>query len=437
MHKLQLLWISLIVVLGLISTTCFAQGQKDVAWLSPVVGEGYGVQVKEGDVATDELRMMRDAGLGYVRFVMPWYAVEQSRDRFDWSYFDRFVQKMREAGLKAVIVLGAGHPDYTGTIALKGNEIVSEGTINPAPADDAARAAFARYAAEAVRHFGATDIVWEIWNEPDQDIFWAPKANANDYAALANEACWAMRKVEPSVRIVGPATAETPGHWGALIPGFMTAILKSTVADCFDALSVHPYRDRETPPETVGAAYEKFRAFIAAQTPTGRKNLSFLSTEWGFPTTEVTEYEQAAYLLRTYLLNTLHGVPLSIWYEWRDSRDGANDPEAHFGLLDRRRRPKEAYLTLKSFLPPLVGAKLEKRLEVGNPEDYVLWLQHPVKGHSLVYWTSDPQGDTNLMIRCEEGAIRGQEIRLTTMPQRVDCGATVPDITAVHYRVVK
>lgn len=283
MHKLQLLWISLIVVLGLISTTCFAQGQKDVAWLSPVVGEGYGVQVKEGDVATDELRMMRDAGLGYVRFVMPWYAVEQSRDRFDWSYFDRFVQKMREAGLKAVIVLGAGHPDYTGTIALKGNEIVSEGTINPAPADDAARAAFARYAAEAVRHFGATDIVWEIWNEPDQDIFWAPKANANDYAALANEACWAMRKVEPSVRIVGPATAETPGHWGALIPGFMTAILKSTVADCFDALSVHPYRDRETHRKRLAPPMKSFEPLSRRKRPQEEKTCLFFRPSGAFP----------------------------------------------------------------------------------------------------------------------------------------------------------
>jgi hypothetical protein len=217
----------------------------------------------------------------------------------------------------------------------------------------------------------------------------------------------------------------------------MSSILKSTAADCLDALSIHPYRDREVPPETVGVAYEKFRAFIAAQTPAGRKILSFIATEWGFPTTEVTEHEQAAYLLRTYLLNTLYGVPVSIWYEWRNSREGADNAEAHFGLLDRRRHPKEAYLALKAFLPPLSGAKLEKRLDVGNPSDYVLWLRHPKKGHALVYWTSDPHGDTNLMARCGDSPSRGQEFRLTTMPQRADCGDMAPEITAIHYRAVK
>lgn len=423
------------LIIGLVALTLSTAvcAEEKTKWLEPVVGHGYGVQVKEGRTGDDELRMIKAAGLSYVRFVIPWAAVEKGKGSYRWTQFDRFIKRMRRHGLKAVIVIGGGHPDYTGTMKAPEGNIDHIDTYVLAPSTDEHRAAFVRYAAATIKHYGAKDIVWEIWNEPDHDRFWAPKANVDDYTALANEACWAMRKEEPSARIVGPGMADTPGQWGGLLPGFLGAVLQSPVADCLDAVSVHPYRDYVKPPETVGAAYKNLRKFIKTHSQEGKGNLPVLSTEWGFTMFDVTEEEQAAFLLRSFMLNTLYKVPLSIWYEWRDARPGPKDPEAHFGLLNIKRKPKLSYKTLKAFLPPLRGAKIEKRIDVGNPEDYVLQLKHPDEKYHLVYWSADTKTDTRLLYKCGEKG-RNIEIDLSAMPKRVDCKKDMPIISAYHYK---
>ena len=45
-----------------------------------------------------------------------------------------------------------------------GNRLYDHGQ---APRSDSARAAFARFAAAAARHFRGQGVIWEIWNEPN------------------------------------------------------------------------------------------------------------------------------------------------------------------------------------------------------------------------------------------------------------------------------
>ncbi len=422
------------LILGFLALiSCPVQAQDKPTWLDPVVGTGYGVQVKEGRTGDDELRMIKAAGLSYVRFVIPWAAVEKGKGSFVWGYFDRFVKRLRRHGLKAVIVIGGGHPSYTGTMKAPDGNIDHTDTYILAPSTDEHRKAFTHYAVEMIKHFGSKDIVWEIWNEPDQDRFWAPKSNVEDYAALANDACWAMRKEAPKAKIIGPGMADTPGQWGVLLPGFLGTVLKSPVVDCLDAVSVHPYRDYVKPPESVTEAYKNLRKFIAAHTEETKRKLPVLATEWGFTMYDVTAEEQAAFLLRSFMLNSLNKIPLSIWYEWRDARKGEKDPEAHFGLLELNRKPKQSYKALKAFLPPLRGAVIEKRHKAGNEEDYILQLKHPNGKYHLVYWSADKKTDTRFIYRCGEDGENKERI-LTMMPQRIDCKAKVPFLSAYYYK---
>ncbi|HAX91673.1 MAG TPA: hypothetical protein DCY07_05640, partial [Rhodospirillaceae bacterium] len=416
-------------ILSALALSAPALAQDDKTWLQPAIGEGYGVQVKEARTTDEELTMIKDAGLTYVRFVIPWYEVEKGRGSFVWGYFDTFVKRLREQELKAVIVLGGGHPAYTKEIKAPEGNIDGAETYLLAPSTPESVAAFARYAAKTVSHFGGDDIIWELWNEPDSDRFWAPRANVKDYTVMADAACRAMRKAAPTARIVGPGMAEMAGRWGTMKAGFLGAVLRSPALACFDAISMHPYRDGETPPETVLPAYKKLRAFIKAFTPKDQKPLPVLSTEWGFTTTEVSEDDQAAFLLRSFLLNSLSGVPVSIWYEWRDARAGQDDPEAHFGLLTLREKEKESYRALLDFLPPLKGARIEARLDTGRPEEFVLRLKRPDGRYALVLWTSGVQDETQIGVgHCEEGQ-ESKDWGLTPMPRRVDCEMTPPSIT--------
>jgi len=423
------------IILGLIiiSFSFPVVAQEKFDWLNPVIGDGYGVQVKEEQTGNSELKMIKDAGLSYIRFVIPWAAVEKGKGHFHWGYFDRFMKNVHRNGLKAVIVIGGGNPLYTGIMKAPEGNIDHTDKYVLAPSTDEQRLAFTKYAAATIKHFGTKNIVWEIWNEPDQDRFWSPKANIDDYKILANDACWAMRKEKPSAHIIGPGMADTPGQWGVLLPGFLGTLLQSQAADCLDAVSVHPYRDYVKPPETVGNAYKNLRKFIKAHTQDGKKQLPVLSTEWGFTMSDVNEKEQAAFLLRSLMLNSLYKIPVSIWYEWRDSGSDKNNPEDHFGLLNRNRKPKLSYKVLRKFLPPLRGSIIEERLKIGNDEDYILRLKNKKEMYHIVYWSSDKETDTRFIYRCGKNGV-DNEVELTTMPKEIACNKEKPIISAYHFK---
>jgi len=414
--------------------SAMAQG-KDQAWLKPVIGEGYGVQVKEGRTTDNELEKIKEAGLVYVRFVIPWYEVERGKGAFVWGYFDTFVERLREHGLKAVIVLGGGHPLYTAFVKAAEDNLDHEDTVLFAPSTDVAVAAFARFAAKAVEHFGVEDIIWEIWNEPDTDRFWAPRSNVDDYIKLADESCRAMRAINDGVRVVGPGIADMPGYRAPTVPSFLGPVLQSPAMDCFDAVSLHPYRDGDKPPETILGAYDRLQGYFQYFNPKEKKVPAVLSTEWGFTLTDTLPAEQAAFVVRSFLLNTLAGIPISIWYEWRDAREGDNDPEAHFGLLNLDQTEKESYKAVAAFLPPLKGAIIEKRINTGNDDEFVLLLKKPNGTYAFVLWSSAPETQTKLLLR---GLPSGgdEAYPLNYMPRRIDLGMDIPSFTVQRSQVL-
>ena len=411
------------------TTPCLADDNAN--WLSPVVGEGYGVQVKEGRTSDAELRKIKAAGLRYVRFVSPWAVVEEEKGEFDWGYFEKFIQRLRKLDLNAVVVLGGGHPDYTGYIDAPKDNIDHTDRYLIAPATPEAIEKFSVFAAKTVEHIGSQNIVWELWNEPDSDRFWAPRANVHDYISVAERACRAIKAVDPKARVIGPGMADMPGRWGTLRAGFLGTVLQSSLSGCLDAISLHPYRDGEVPPETVLSAHEKLQTFIRTYTPKGKPILPVCSTEWGFTLTDTSPEQQAAFLLRSFMLNTMAGVPISIWYEWRDAREGADDPEAHFGLLTLDQKEKASYKALADFLPPLLGAKLEKRIKGPTKKDFLLQFKNKEGKYFLVFWSTDGQTGTRVKV-AEKAGSEVKEYALTAMPQRVDCGNTEPKLTLLH-----
>lgn len=89
--------------------------------------------------------------------------------------------------------------------------------------------------------------VWEIWNEPDlsnetpcHPADWGPALSAADYTRMWNVVAPRMRAVDPSIRLVGPVTANptTPGTAPA---DDYFATLMASGAPRPDALSFHAY----------------------------------------------------------------------------------------------------------------------------------------------------------------------------------------------------
>jgi hypothetical protein len=167
--------------------------------------------------------------------------------------------------------------------------------------------------------------------------------------------------------------------------------LKSGVLEYLDAVSVHPYRNASQPPETAAADFEKLRGMIAANAPEGKRGkVPVLSGEWGYSSHRkgVSLETQAAFAVRQQLSNLLHGVPLSIWYDWKNDGPDPGENEHNFGTVLPDLKPKLAYTAIQTLTRELGGYAIERRVTMGNEKDYVLLCKHNSSGaQKLAAWT--------------------------------------------------
>jgi hypothetical protein len=111
----------------------------------------------------------------------------------------------------------------------------------------------------------------------------------------------------------------------------------------------------------------------------------------------MNEDRQAIMLTRQFLTNFANGIPLSIWYDWRDDGTDPNEGEHHFGLVRHEYRsgslsayqPKPAFLAARTLTTMLGGFRFQQRLNAGGPEDYVLAFARGDE-RRLVAWTTSP-----------------------------------------------
>lgn len=401
-------------------------------WLSDQsIGKSFGVQIKEWNTKPEELDEIKASGFGLLRYGIAWRNVENESGSYIWTQYDRFIEQVRARHLRSIIILYGGHPDYSGEIdaphdATNLNHVQ---TLIRAPTDKRAVQAFARFAAAAAQRYRGDDIIWEIWNEPDLNYFWPPKTDPNAYAKLAVATCQAIRDVAPNTKIIGPAAAGMPGLQDWLGLGLIATVLRSPASSCFDAISVHSYRmePNKAPksPESVMKDNTSALSFIAEHTRKGQHPLPLICSEWGFSSSEVTPEQQADYVMRMHLSNLLSGVPVTIWYEWRDSMQGETDSEAHYGLIDYVGKDKPAIKAVRAILPLIHDDVIERRIMVEDPRDYVLRLRHPDGKHALLFWSTRPASEASSLLGLEPD----KSIPMASAPQLIETEENAPQVT--------
>jgi hypothetical protein len=280
---------------------------------------GVGVNIHFVSGHQRDLDLIAAAGFKFVRMDFSWTGTESTKGEYQWSDYDQLEADLAARKLGAVFILDYSNPLYESTVT-SGNPLNGESHETTAsPQHPESVAAFARWSAAAARHFHGRQIIWEIWNEPNIS-FWSPKPDAEQYTTLALAAAKAIRAIDPEATIVGPASSGFP--WD-----FLETFLKSGILEYLDAVSVHPYREYRRGPETAAADYEKLRQLIDRYAPTARRGkIPILSGEWGYAshTRGVTLETRAAFAARQQLANLLNGVPLSIWYDWKNDGEDAN-----------------------------------------------------------------------------------------------------------------
>lgn len=385
---------------------------------SSTIPAGVGVNIHFVRGNTQSLDMIAAAGIRVVRMDFAWNATERSKGVYDWSAYDELVSNLESRGLQPYFTLDYSNALHEQTRATWVGAYPS-GSYVPAPQHSYSVAAFAAWAKAAAAHFAGHNVIWEIWNEPNQAAFWKPLPNAMQYTTLSRATCGAIKSADPSAMVTGPATAWAPID-------FLTTVLSSGVLDCIDAVSIHPYRDT---PESAASDYANVAALIAQYAPPSRASrIQIVSGEWGYHTTDagVSPAAQADYVVRQQLSNLLNGVKLSIWYDWMNDGTDTTNAEHNFGLVNTDLSAKPAYTALKTMTQQLSGYHFQSRLSTGNAADYVLAFVNGSGQVKIVYWTTGTAHSVSLAPLVGTLQLSTVNLSLTQSPQYTDILGVLP-----------
>jgi len=367
-------------ILGTAAYTCTAAVELPAL----TVPNGFGVNIHFRGQPRD-LDLIADAGFKFIRMDLTWEAVEREKGvyNFEKSGYDALTKGCSKRGIRILYIL-----DYSNRLYESERSVRTE----------QGRGAFAAFAEAAASRYSGNGILWEIWNESNIKQFWRPEPNVDDYCKLVDVTADKLKKADNSGLVVAPATSTIPFKW--LEDCFKRGLLK-----WIDVLSVHPYRPH--PPETVIKDYDRLRELMKSYTP-DNKNIPIISGEWGYSNinwdnTRLSNEQQAQYLVREFLVNLYQKVPISIWYDWKNDGTNPNEREHHFGTVMHDLKPKPAYIAAKTLSSTLDGFSIEKRLNLGNDEDFAFKLTKG-KDEAIATWTIGNEHKVTLPIKA--GQIR-------------------------------
>ncbi len=334
-----------------------------VKFEKPKIPNAFGVNIHFTSGQEEQIKKIANAGFKWIRMDFIWNAVECEKGKYDFSDYDKLMADLDKHGIKAYFILDYGNNFYDGGAAPRNNET---------------QEAFVKFVEASVKHFRNRNIVWEIWNEPNLDKFWAPKANPEDYVKLAKVVYDAVKRNDPNAMLVGPALS----GWDF---NFLENIFKLGFLENIDAVSLHPYGSAK--PEDASKYFGTARQLISKYAPKNKK-LRVLSGEWGYPAiNEMSVDKQASYLVRMFLSNVMLDVPISIWYDWRDDGTDSKDPEHNYGVMFYDMREKPAYIAMSTLSRVLNGYEYSTRLASESDNDYILLMKNG-DSFKLAIWTS-------------------------------------------------
>jgi hypothetical protein len=272
------------------------------------------------------LRVEFHSGAELLRQTFAWSTIEPRPGVYDWSLYDRDMSLSARAGLRMLPVL-AEAPTWAEVPAPRGSHLPASTQFPPRDMSQ-----FAQFAAAVVRRYGPHGTFWrahphlpdlpirswQVWNEPNFNIYWGYRPSAAAYAAMLRAMYPAIRAVDPHAEVV---TAGIAGGSFGIPP---TKYLNELLADDppFTTLGLHPYQHN---------AAQLIAAVVAVRRTlnrVGRTKTPIWITEFGWasggPPSSFTVGAklQARYILQSIVTLAEDASALEIrgviYYDWQD-----------------------------------------------------------------------------------------------------------------------
>lgn len=318
--------------------------------------EDYPEESRSLEGVQRDLEALERAGVRTLRVSLGWDAIEPERNRYDFAFWDDFVELAVGRHGLTLIPYVAYTPEWN----------------SDAPPDERWKspprepAEFGELMALLAARYRGRIHSWELWNEPDNRDYWL--GTAGDYAELARAGSEAIRKVDPEIDIVSGGLAGRVEFLAELFDEFDAARL-------FDVVNLHSYYETWNPDPL-----ETIPRYVADVSDIVRRHggeQAIWMAELGYGNfrqgSRVSDYTTAAFahehtldfqavaLVRSLAL--LYSTPVSLiaWYELKDPP--ATDAmigdvnNRHLGIMFNDYRPKPAFAAF-SLMARLFGGGL-------------------------------------------------------------------------------
>lgn len=338
----------------------------------------YGVcaHLPRGDeypTAREELELMRKAGIGWARADFSWSGVEPRRGQWRFDHLDHVVEWADRAGIRILPIL-----DYD---------------VDWARPAHAHLDLWREYVRRVVERYQDRIRYWEVWNEPNLEMFWKDKPDAAKYVELLKATHETIQRIDPELKVLLGGTAGIP--WD-----YLEGIYAAGGESFFDVMNVHPYRYPDTPEHrSLLDDIDRLRKLMAAH---GDTDKPIWFTEIGWPTHQgqrgISPEAQARMLARSYLISLQAGIEVVFWYEFQAPEHKADYNEDHFGMVHRDLTPKPAYEAMTA----LVRARpVGSRTLAGQWRHGPIWhpgWRRPDGRTAWALWRADGEAEASLSI---------------------------------------
>jgi hypothetical protein len=322
---------------------------------SSQVGLFEDLQYLRGRALEDRLNQYAALGLRWARFQMIWGTVqEEGPDSYRWGPYDAVISGLLARGIQPLVVIDTS-PSWDRLAGCSAG-------LTCAPSSPSAYAAFA---AAAVRRYAPLGVhAWEIWNEPNNGIFWSPSPDAQAYTMLLRRAYTAIKQVDPTATVISGGLAPEVTSSGLkpveVAPlEFLASVYADGGGGSFDAVGWHPYTYPALPgsPDPGSAWYQMYGTLISMRSlmvANGDAAKRVWATEFGAPTdprdpSSVDYATQALMFSRALALWSAYpwAGPF-IGYQFQDRGTNTANEEDFFGLVTADGVPKPSYYSFQA-----------------------------------------------------------------------------------------
>jgi polysaccharide biosynthesis protein PslG len=349
----------IIIGMALFVTLALSQNVRSAPSFAPgdsAFGVNSHIASRYRDYATlnTPIETTSQSSTGWVREDFQMSRIEPKRGEFDWNWSDQMVSGFTQRGVSVLGILNAPTPAWA-TAGGPGGDFY--------PPDSQA---FADFASAVVGRYKDRVHYWQIWNEPDNAIYWRPQPSPSAYASLLKAVSRAIKAADPSAQVLSAGVVSPEPA-----TSFYQAIADNGAWDSFDIIAIHPYTDPRSPEDgQIGSAGVGQIKALAARL--GQKPI--WATEYGWSTAsgdrsgnQVSDDTQANYLVRGAAMLRAAGVDRVFWYNLKDNHPGDGLGLLGYGAGDADySQPKPSFLAFRTLNQQLVGTSPAGMLDLGQ-----------------------------------------------------------------------